>query len=137
MGNAPISATPPASFRGKASSNDRRSKVIVLAFVATAFGIVNAHASTFLTGNQLLEWCSVTPSDDSYYIKNGSCIAYVIGVADLWTTAWPGTICMRSAVDAKQVADIVTGYLKDKPERRHRGADILVSEALIEAFRCG
>jgi hypothetical protein len=44
---------------------------------------------------------------------------------------------MPSAVNAKQIADIVTGYLKDKLEGRHRGADVLVFEALIEAFRCG
>jgi hypothetical protein len=117
--------------------NGWRNKIVVLSFVPMAFGIANAHASTFLTGNQLLEWCSVTPSDESYYIKNGSCMAYVMGVADLWTTAWPRTVCMPSAVNAKQVADTVTGYLKDKPEGRHRGADVLVSEALIEAFRCG
>ena len=60
-----------------------------------------------------------------------------MGIADLWKTAWPATICMLPAANAKQVADIVTGYLKDKPEGRHRGADVLVSEALIEAFRCG
>ena len=60
-----------------------------------------------------------------------------MGVADLWTTAWPRTICIPSSANPKQVADIVTGYLKDKPEGRHRGADVLVSEALIEAFRCG
>jgi hypothetical protein len=44
--------------------------------------------------------------------------------------------CFPLGVNAKQVKDIATRFLREHPEVRHVGAANLVAKALVDAFAC-
>ena len=81
----------------------------------------------FNKGNALKEYCQST----NVY-EMGFCIGYVVGVADNNAMS----ICMPPGVSQGQIRDIVKKYLNDNPAQLHRDADVLVLNALQQAFPC-
>ena len=81
----------------------------------------------FNKGNSLKESCQST----NLY-SDAFCLGYVIGVADNNAAS----ICTPVGVTQGQVRDIVKKYLSDNPAQLHRDADILVLNALQQAFPC-
>lgn len=63
----------------------------------------------------------------------GNAMADMIAAGGIWETQG---ICMEAAVTQGQIVDVVSMYLSNHPEKRHRPALSLFSEALEEAFPC-
>ena len=72
-------------------------------------------------------------------------MGYVVGVTDAHVTietirlesgTYRRTLCIPEGVDAVQLVDVTTGFLRGHPEVRHNGASGLVIGALIDAFPC-
>jgi TctA family transporter len=89
----------------------------------------------FLTGNELLTWCSEA--------LTARCRAYDMGIADAisLSQAFGGSLvgfraCFPPGVNSKQVEDIATRFLREHPEVRHLGAASQVAKALADAFPC-
>lgn len=67
------------------------------------------------------------------------CIGYVMAIADVLGADNPVNgyrACFRSGVTGRQIIDIVTKYLRQKPDERHYNAAGLVADALQSAFPC-
>ena len=87
-------------------------------------------SGTFVNGNQLFSKC-----DDDGDTPNGiGCLHYIAGVAD--TLLMHKEICAPNGVTVRQLADIVTKYLRDNPEVRHFTAASDTTVALARAFPC-
>ena len=83
----------------------------------------------WMSGNELLDYCEA---------KNGDrmlCLGFVVGV-DQGAVTQGGHLCVSSKATYGQMADIVSKYLQEHPERRHTDAARLVITALQKAFPC-
>ena len=88
-------------------------------------------SGTFVNGNQLFAECN----DDRDTPNGIACLHYVAGVAD--ALLMHKEICLPSGVIVRQLADIVTEYLRDNPEVRHFTAESDTMVALARVFPCG
>jgi hypothetical protein len=96
---------------------------------------------SYKNGNQLLEDCSATLPDPSYWQKQASCMSYVAGVLDGLAAAQqvhelPTPFCVPLNANLGQLADIVKISLQNNPKSRHLGASGRVFLALREAYPC-
>lgn len=86
----------------------------------------------FFTGNELLDSCN---RNDSSFVSG-----YVVGVYDhIEMNRSEGQkrfICIPTGAQARQVRDIVCGFLVRHPENRQWSAAALINNALIEAWPC-
>ena len=99
--------------------------------VVAGLGFSQAQAS-FLTGNDLMEWCDSEATVDW-------CSAYVMGVADVTDQKIlneTGDGCFPQNASGDQVRKVVTKWMDDNPQYLHMGADILVHNAIVEGFTC-
>ena len=98
--------------------------------VALACCAAQAGATTFFTGNQLLEKCN---SDNT--VHQVGCMAYVMGILDGATLNGSNVpFVIPSSSDAGQLKDVVLKYLNSHPEHRHWPASMLVWNAMADAF---
>jgi hypothetical protein len=90
-----------------------------------------ARGGQFNTGNNLKSDCF----RENGTFNSGFCMGYIIGVADnnSYKICAPGG---QGGVTQGQFRDIVKKYLNDNPAQLHRDADILVLNALQQAFPC-
>ena len=87
-------------------------------------------SGTIVNGTQLFSEC-----DDGGDTPNGiACLHYIAGVADV--LLMHKEICVPSGVTVRQLADIVTKYLRDNPEVRHFTAASDTMVALARVFPC-
>jgi Rap1a immunity proteins len=87
-------------------------------------------SDSIVNGNQLFSEC-----DDDDGTQNGSaCLHYIAGVTD--ALLMHKEICVPSGVTIRQLADIVTKYLRDNPEVRHFTAASDTTVALAHVFPC-
>jgi hypothetical protein len=93
---------------------------------------------TFWTGNDLLTRCG-----DSTMPGTLVCLTYLQGVADTMIVAqtpkggimgWRA--CIPAGVQASQLRDVATRFLREHPEQRHSPAPSLVAMSLAQAFPC-
>jgi Rap1a immunity proteins len=84
----------------------------------------------FENGNKLLDECNADLSTP----QSGSCIGYVMGVADALTSL--RVICTPDHSTVGQMRDIVKNQLRAHPERRHLPAATEARLALQQAFPC-
>jgi Rap1a immunity proteins len=96
-----------------------------VAFTADANGLVD--------GNKLMRWCEDKP-DDSFL--RGLCLGYVEATADALMAERPGRQCISRDVTFGQLEEVVRKYLREHPENRGYGANVIVASALTEAFPC-
>ena len=64
----------------------------------------------------------------------GMCIGYVVGV--LSVVEYTKYFCLPGKSTHSQVTLVVQKYLSEHPEKLHLDADVLVLDALVEAFPC-
>ena len=89
--------------------------------------------ANFYDGNKLYEECSA--DQDVNATKDGYCIGYISGVADL--ARWAGfQICIPKTVSRRQIRDVTYKYIQDNPGDRHLNAEFLVFTALETEFPC-
>ena len=115
--------------RGKDASKEMKKLFLLLLLVLPL--AANSQGGTFLNGNKLKTDCA---QKDGFF-DNGFCMGYIIGVADnrSFYICSPGG---SGGVTAAQYTDIVKKYLNDNPAQLHRDADVLVLDALTQAFPC-
>jgi hypothetical protein len=92
--------------------------------VATATG--ESRLVDFYTGSQLHSFCQGE--------NVPTCIGYILGVTSSRSPA--GTFCIPQGGDGKHVVDTVKLWLNNHPEKRQAAANLLVLQALNEAFPC-
>ncbi len=93
--------------------------------------LANSQSGNFQNGNKLKTLCE---QKDSLFDKS-YCMGYIIGVADSISVfiCAPGG---SGGVTQGQFTDIVKKYLNDNPAQLHKDADVLVLNALQQAFPC-
>ena len=114
-----------------------RNPIVGLAAALLLLGAAPAAAGSNLTGNDLLERCSASASDNP--IQWGVCLGYVMAVADLLGQGRPingARACVSADVTSGQLMDVVRQWLERNPARRHINGAALVAVALQQAFPC-
>jgi hypothetical protein len=94
----------------------------------------------YIDGNELYRKCSINPSSSTEYMDSSFCLAYILGVSDTLDTARANNkvdVCVPAGVQAQQLKDVVLAYLRSKPSIRNMEANILVVNALGDAWGCG
>jgi hypothetical protein len=95
------------------------------------------------SGNDFLRVCE---KDDSPTVTKGVCLGYVNGVLDGVDLAvgigaaahhvQPKGLCLPSESTMGQKYRVVVKYMNDHPEKTHLPTNVLVLEAITEAFPC-
>ena len=113
-------------------------------------GPINASAQS-IDGKALLEMCKGSSDAETAF-----CWGYVFGANDggMYTAldvlqkTNGGEVpsieeisnmlgyCTPNTVTSQQMVDILTSYLSENPEQRHRPAQLLFTKAMMEAFPC-
>ena len=114
-------------------------KLVTIAALAMLLGSPASYAdelvASSIPGNKLFNYCE---EEDGFF--EGVCVGYVLGIYDSLVLAGIGDpvlrICPPIGVSNEQNRDIVRKYLRDNPEKRHKGAHYLVAVALLSAFPC-
>ncbi|MFQ1864938.1 Rap1a/Tai family immunity protein [Aeromonas veronii] len=81
----------------------------------------------------LYERCSSVKGDEFYYINSSDCRGYITGVTD---TLDGFSFCIPNQVTRGQNVDIVTKFLSEHPEDRHKEGHVITAYALSLAFPC-
>jgi hypothetical protein len=127
--------------------------LIILSLVIGA-SVSTLGQKTILDGNSLATQCESQEKlnagqglSDQEFAKGTFCVGYIRGVLDTMVT-WkaidkakskPGTTphpCIPDTVPNSQAVKITLKFLKDHPERLHLPADVLVFQAMHQAFPC-
>jgi len=87
----------------------------------------NAQAG-FFTGNDLLQRIDSESHGDVMLS-----IGYVMGVFDVGQNILH---CAPGGVTSGQIRDMTAAYLRGFPAKRHRSADVLITEVLAAAWPC-
>ena len=66
--------------------------------------------------------------------SDGMCIGYVVGVISVMQ--YINALCLPVTSTHSQMTLVVKKYLSDHPEKLHLNAEVLVIDALQEAFPC-
>ena len=114
-----------------------RNPIVGLAAALLLLGAAPAVAGSNLTGNDLLQRCSASASDNP--VQWGVCLGYVMAVADLLGQGRPVNgvrACVAADVTSGQLMDVVRQWLERNPARRHINGAALVGVALQQAFPC-
>lgn len=91
----------------------------------------------FETGNKLYKECTSTKSDSTYYQSNAYCTGYVTGVFDHFASSVkPEVLCLDGNITAGQSVKIFIAYADKHPELLNRSAELLVQNAIFDAFKC-
>jgi hypothetical protein len=109
----------------------------ILAAALVALAVSGPAWADILDGNILHKVCA----DEDNPINQGICLGFSVGVFDALDDLdeIPGgfKFCPPStSITGGQVSDIVTLWLANNPQYRHKNADSLVAAALSEAFPC-
>lgn len=92
--------------------------------------VAHSQGRNFETGNGLKADCTKGTAVGTSY-----CMGYIVGVADSnsYLICAPGG---SRGVTVGQFVDIAMKYLNDNPAELHKDADVLVLNALQQAFPC-
>ena len=120
--------------RSKEAETDGEAGVILAVLLALAQANPTPQsAGSYLNGNELYDQCQRPEST--------LCLAYVMGIYDGHLDAVAQDrarrmVCLTGSVEAQQLKDVVTRYLRDHPETRHATAASIALYALGQAFPC-
>jgi hypothetical protein len=113
--------------------------VFVLAAISSSF------AEHYISGVDLYPLCSASPENvpgeqqANASTQWGFCRGYVAGVADILENrevAGYRACIPTTTAEIGQLGDIVTNFLRDHAEERHRTGASIVALALSQAFPC-
>lgn len=112
----------------------------VVAVAALVLSATKARPSPLqnMSGNGLYRHCTPSPNDPLAAASTYLCIGYLTAMLDALSA---GTVtgkraCIPSNIDASQMVDVVTSYIKRHPESRHSQAISLVAQAYSVSFPC-
>ena len=92
----------------------------------------------YYDGNALYAMCMSTDNNVGY-MERARCGGFILGVSDTMDSARAvnkSPVCVPPGVQAGQLQDIVTMYLRDHPATRSLEANLLVVMALGDAYGC-
>lgn len=110
--------------------------------IALLTSCCNCAFADYLVGNELYPYVQKATKNRAEHAEKidsadafdvGMERGYVAGVQDTFNGA---LFCVPPEVTLSQSVDIVTDYLRERPEIRHEAAKILVWNALTQAFPC-
>ena len=104
-----------------------RRAILVAVVCLTGAGAHAENSIDFVDGNKLYEFCQDPVGN--------YCTGYVAGVAAT-SDRYGYTFCLPNGVKDNQLSDVVSMWLRDHPEKRHKAAGFLVVEAMKEKFPC-
>ena len=136
-----VGARRPASEPGRCRASPLTAKLLALVAVAAPLPSM-AETGHFMTGNQLYEGCSELAPSVGYAF----CLGYVVGweemrvVYEVKQAQAEGRRRVECHPEGgkshQQKVDVVTAYLCDHPEVRHKPAVMLVLAAFEAAWPC-
>lgn len=100
-------------------------RITAAVLLALAAGAAQA---AFFTGNTLYGNCTSGSASDRLV-----CTAYVLGAVDMGQGA---AFCAPDALTGKQAEDLIVRYLRDNPQSRHLGADVLIYALFKATWPC-
>lgn len=95
--------------------------------LALAVACSPAHAD-FINGNVLLN----DINGDTWSAK-GFANGYISGVANALDDV---LFCLPNGVTVGQLVDVTSRYLRNNPAQRHKGASLLIVNALVQVWPC-
>lgn len=109
--------------------------------VALSFILATPAHATFMDGNKLLNECTATKDETTYFQSQARCNGYIISNVDTITLLktvgmTKAKYCVPNGVTAGQLVDIFIQYSNKHPENRHYDASIILIFAFREAFPC-
>ena len=106
-------------------------KKMIAALLVVAVGLgVNTATAAFFSGNDLQDMCG----KGSYV-----CTGYIMGVGDAEMTRLKratGDQCVPETATGGQLQKIVEKWLDENPQHLHHEANLLITNAIIDAFNC-
>ena len=109
---------------------------LFIATLALVLGLSGGEAKARVDGNKLHEWCGL----DEQRWGHGACDGFLAGASGTfhyWMSLEERKFfCEPNGVTGGQLRDIVTKWLIENPAKRHLAGEVLVGEALIDAFPC-
>lgn len=118
-------------------------------FLGSIFSLAAIPALAELSGNDLLAMCIENDFACNAYVRGYTLGLQrgvirgllhddpVAGAASLDDQADSASgVCAPGGVTTGQITDVVIKFLKDNPEVRHEGIDILTFRAISQAFPC-
>ena len=112
-------------------------KIMKILFLVGLTLISFKSMAAFYTGNDIYNMCKTEKSSATYYQNSSSCNGYVVGVYDhIIGTTKSGVLCIGSGVTAGQVVKMFLKYSEDNPSKLNKPAELLVENAIYEAFKC-
>lgn len=121
----------------------RSSKLLSYAVVAATAGILlvsihlpadaaESQAAGRVSGSKLYGHCILSSDTEGEILKETFCMGYVVGVIEGGTY----DACLPHGFTFSQAKDIVIGWLRDHPSRRHLNAATLIRDALESLYPC-
>ena len=112
-------------------------KRTIIIYAAVLFSTVicsNLTAGAENVSGALLKKICASYVDRPASTSEGMCIGYVVGVMSV--VEYTKYFCLPGKSTHSQVTLVVQKYLSEHPEKLHLDADVLVLDALVEAFPC-
>jgi Rap1a immunity proteins len=114
-----------------------RSTFLLLAVLALGGCAPSLASASFLTGNQLKEFCDKSPNT----LDGADCAGYVIGVSDAFAASMaifstPKIYCPPPQVTPGQLMAMTQKYLTQNPEYGHLDASSIIFNMLSQQFPC-
>lgn len=89
-----------------------------------------------LNGNDLLRKCQGQDGTTIMAMNKGFCLGLIAGYTDSLRTSKNLNLCIPNEVEWGQRMEVVVKYLENHSEKRHIYYEVLIIEALKEAFPC-
>ncbi len=109
--------------------------LMVILFILT----VSMPVQAGMTGNDLLRRCQGQSENAAIKIMNDTfCLGFIAGYTDALRTNLRNseTVCMPNQAEWEQRKKVVVKYMNEHPEKLHEYYEVLIMEAIEEAFPC-
>lgn len=114
-------------------------RLLIASVILGSQALPSVAHSTFTSGNELYEQCTVEKGTNLYFTKMAECRGYVMGFVDLMEdmqTVNKMSSCLPVGATAGQIVDVVVKYLREHPELRALPGSTMVFLSLKSAFGC-
>jgi hypothetical protein len=112
--------------------------LIVALFILAVYIPVQADDAG-MTGNDLLRRCEWQGENAAIKIMNDTfCLGIIAGYTDALRTSFRNSeiVCMPNQAEWEQRKKVVLKYMNEHPEKLHEYYEVLIMEAMEEAFPC-
>jgi hypothetical protein len=112
-------------------------KIFVQSFIVALYVlVVLMPVEAGMTGNGLLRKCQGQGETTIMAMNKGFCLGIIAGYTDALRTSKGRNVCIPNEVEWGQRMEVIVKYLENHPEKRHIYYEVLIIDALLEAFPC-